>query len=129
MPNLRAKELRNRMTDAEKRLWHQLQELNRQGMHFRRQVPIDKYIVDFCWLSAKFVIEVDGGQHNEPAEQVRDAERTVRLEKRGYRVIRFWNNDVLANPDGVLQIILDALKDPHPNPSPQGGGADPRHRS
>ncbi len=127
MPNRREKELRNRMTDAEKRLWRELQEMNRRGMHFRRQVAIDKYIVDFCWLSKKLVIEVDGGQHNEPAEQARDAERTARLERRGYRVIRFWNNDVLANPDGVLQIILDTLKDPHPNPSPQGGGATRDH--
>lgn len=123
MPNRRAKELRGQMTDAEKHLWRDLQELNRQGMHFRREVPIGKYIVDFCWHAAKLVIEVDGGQHNEPSGQVRDAERTAQTEKRGYRVIRFWNNDVLANPDGVLQVILKTLDHPHPNPSPQGGGA------
>jgi very-short-patch-repair endonuclease len=122
MASERARELRKRPTEAEKRLWQQLRELNRRGMHFRRQVPLKGYIVDFCWHSAKLVIEVDGGQHNAPEQRRCDAERTARLEKRGYRVIRFWNNEVLANTDGVLQTILSMLNDPHPIPSPQGGG-------
>ncbi len=124
LANKRARELRNQMTDAEKRLWRKLRVMNQQGMHFRRQVPIGSYIVDFCWHAAKLIIEVDGGQHNAPSARARDGERTAKLEKDGYRIIRFWNNDVLANTDGVLQTILGALKDPHPNPSPQGGGAE-----
>ena len=93
-----------------------------RGLHFRKQAPIGKYIVDFCCHSARMIIEVDGGQHGEEAGQVRDAERTAWLESQGYRVLRFWNNDVLENMSGVSEAIL-RFAPPHPNPSPQGGGA------
>src|SRR5438128_1083988 len=91
MPDLRARALRNAMTEAERCLWNKLRERNRKGSHFRRQVPIGSYIVDFCWHKAKLIVEVDGGQHNEDAERMRDQQRTQWLESRGYRVIRFWN--------------------------------------
>jgi very-short-patch-repair endonuclease len=110
------------MTEAEKRLWRHLRELRIPGTHFRRQVPIGPYVVDFCCHSAKLVIEVDGGQHNEATEVQRDAVRTAWLSSRGYRVLRLWNNEVLGNSQGVLESIIDALNTPTPDPSPQGGG-------
>ncbi len=106
------------MTEAEKCLWRKLRELNQQGRHFRRQAPLGEYIVDFCEHAARLVIEVDGGQHNSEEGIANDRERTAALERAGYRVVRFWNNEVLANTDGVMDSILRVLNDPHPNPSP-----------
>ena len=105
----RARELRKNMTEAEKRLWYLMRRHNLEGKLFRRQVPIDDYIVDFACLSANLVIEVDGGQHN--SQVARDEARTRYLERRGFRVIRFWNNDVLGNTEGVLQMIVQALEE------------------
>jgi very-short-patch-repair endonuclease len=76
-------------------------------MKFRRQQPIGPFFVDFVCLERRLIVEVDGGQH---AGSSSDAERTRWLQAQGYRVLRFWNNDVLANPDGVAQVILDSLK-------------------
>jgi len=92
-----------------------------KGLHFRRQAPIGKYVADFCCHSARLVIEVDGGQHNEETGLARDAERTAWLESQGYRVVRFWNNDVLENMDGVTDTILRVLH-PHPSPPHKGEG-------
>ena len=78
------------------------------GYRFRRQVPIGPYIVDFLCPSAKLIVEVDGGQHAENADA--DAQRTQRLESEGYRVMRVWNTDALANPDGAVEAILLALR-------------------
>jgi very-short-patch-repair endonuclease len=105
----RARELRKNMTEAEKRLWYLMRRHNLEGKLFKRQVPIDDYIVDFACLSANLVIEVDGGQHN--SQIARDEARTRYLERRGFRVIRFWNNDVLGNTEGVLQTIVQALEE------------------
>jgi very-short-patch-repair endonuclease len=105
----RARELRKNMTEAEKRLWYLMRRHNLEGKLFRRQVPIDDYIVDFACLSANLVIEIDGGQHSWQAAQ--DEARTRVLEKLGFRVIRFWNNEVLGNTEGVLQIIVQALEE------------------
>ena len=80
---------------------------------FRNQVPIRHYIVDFASHRARLVIECDGGQHS---EQV-DAARTALIEAEGYRVLRFWNNDVLGNPDGVHSVIAEALRELHPHPA------------
>jgi very-short-patch-repair endonuclease len=107
MPSSRARELRKTPTDAETRLWSRLRRRQLGGFRFRRQQPIGLYIVDFFCPEAKLVIEVDGGQH---AENAADEARTRWIEKRGYRIIRFWNNDVLGNTDGVLLSILDALR-------------------
>ena len=122
MANQRARRLRRNATGAEKTLWSLLRRKQLAGYRFRRQVPLGPYIVDLACLSARLVIEVDGGQHARSVD--RDKHRTQWLEARGYRVLRFWNNDVLGNPDGVLQNILHALGEetpPHPDPPPPGG--------
>jgi len=80
------------------------------GVKFRRQHPIDSYIVDFYSHEARLVIEVDGGQHNEEARLLNDAERTTALEAKGIRVLRFWNHEVLAETDGVLECIREVLE-------------------
>jgi len=101
-------QLRSSPTDAEIRLWSRLRRKQRDGFRFRRQQPIGHYIVDFFCPAAKLVIEVDGGQH--AALENDDARRTHWLEARGYRVVRFWNNDVLGNTDGVILAILESLR-------------------
>jgi very-short-patch-repair endonuclease len=91
-------------------------------MHFRRQAPVGIYIADFVWHAGKLVIELDGSQHVD-ARASYDAKRTTWLESHGYRVLRFWNNDVLDMPSSVGEAILAAARqNPTPNPSPQGGG-------
>jgi len=111
----RARRLRENQTDVERRMWMLLRDRRLAHLKFRRQVPIGPNIVDlFCALK-RLVIELDGGQHNENAD---DEKRTAWLESRGYKVLRFWNNDVLKNPEGVLTTILLALKIP---PSPLAG--------
>ncbi len=110
MPSLHARELRKNLTDAEARLWARLRFRQLDGFRFRRQQPIGPYIVDFSCPAAKLIIEVDGGQH--ATDQQRDDRRTRWLEARGYRVVRFWNNDVLGNTEGVLQTIQQALPPP-----------------
>jgi very-short-patch-repair endonuclease len=117
-----ARTMRKAPTEAERKLWwHLRHRLPVANTHFRRQVRIGRYIVDFASHRAKLVIEIDGGQHAEQAEA--DAERTKFLEGEGYRVVRFWNNEVLTNIDGVLEAIANALATtPTPDPSPQGGG-------
>lgn len=104
-----ARGLRQRQTDAEKALWAKLRNRQLEGVKFRRQQPVGSYIVDFASFERKLIIEIDGGQHNEDKPKERDAERTARLEERGYRVIRFWNNEVLMNLEGVLESIREAL--------------------
>jgi very-short-patch-repair endonuclease len=114
----RARHLRGDPTDAEKSLWRLLRE-NFPHARFRRQAPIRHFIVDFVSHRARLVIEVDGGQH----EAAADAARTVIIEAEGYRVIRFWNSEVLGNPDGVLIAIAETLPAPHPLPTlPHRGG-------
>jgi very-short-patch-repair endonuclease len=123
----RAIRLRAEMTDAEKKLWRHLRGRQIGGHQFRKQVPIGDYVVDFCCLKVRLVIEVDGGQHD--ARSAQDEHRTRWLNGQGYRVIRFWNNEVLQNIDGVLQEIVRALElpllrdvsNPHPNPPPIRG--------
>ena len=83
--------------------------MRRQRHHFRRQAPISPYIADFACHSARLVIEVDGGQHGLDDEAAADARRTLWLEGEGYRVLRFWNPDVLGNMDGVMQVVCEAL--------------------
>jgi len=118
-----ARSLRKRQTDAEQRLWTRLRDRRLLGFKFRRQHSIGRYIADFYCAEARFVIELDGGQHAN--DRVRDAERTAILEREGYRVLRFWDNDVFQNLEGVLQRIVEALDPhlgttPHPNPLPIG---------
>ena len=120
-----AKTLRRTMTPQERRLWQHLRDLNRQlGLHFRRQAPIGPFIADFCDFGRRLVIELDGSGHGGP----RDARRDSWFKAQGYDVLRFWNADVDANPDGVMRLILDAIetgtaarKDLPAHPSVQGG--------
>ena len=123
MANERARQLRRNQTDAERKLWRSLRLLKKQGHHFRRQVPIDGIIVDFACYSSRLVIEVDGGQHNEDEARAADNRRDAMLAANDFRVLRFWNNDVLANTSGVMEVVVASLAlTPTPNPSPQGGG-------
>ena len=104
-----ARRLRANTTDAEVKLWRQLRQFETHGTHFRRQVPIGSFVVDFACMAARLVIEVDGSQHGGDAGLLRDAERTHWLEAEGYRVLRFWNNEVSQNLAGVLDVIHAAL--------------------
>ena len=116
----RAKALRSDMTEAERSMWSALRAHRLQDLSFRRQSPIGPFIVDFACQKHGLVVEIDGGQHS---ESNRDAARDQWLASKGYRVLRFWNSDVLRNRDGVLQTIVDAVQKatPLPNPPPQGG--------
>ena len=108
------KKLRENGTDAERALWQRLRAKHLR-FRFRRQFLIGPYIVDFVCLRAKLIVEIDGGQHGGE----RDTTRTDWLEKRGYKVLRFWNNDVLGNVDGVLSVIseeIDRISPPPPAP-------------
>ncbi|HEX9461570.1 MAG TPA: DUF559 domain-containing protein [Alphaproteobacteria bacterium] len=102
-----ARSLRATPTDAEIRLWSRLRRKQLRDFRVRRQHPIGPHVVDFFCADAKLIIEVDGGQH---ADSTKDAIRTHWLEARGYRVVRFWDNEVLSNTDGVLLTILAALR-------------------
>ena len=108
----RARKLRRNLTEAEKALWRMLRKRQAFGCKFRRQAPIGPYIVDFVCFENKLVIEVDGGQHSEL--RCYDAKRTAWLNEQGYRVIRFWNNQVLSESDAVMEAILMAIGDISP---------------
>lgn len=104
------KDLRTKQTSAEKLLWFQLRNRRFQGWKFRRQHILKGYIVDFVCLERKLVVELDGGQHAD--QKAYDHQRTQVLQKEGFQVIRFWNNEVLRNMEGVLEVILNIP--PHP---------------
>jgi very-short-patch-repair endonuclease len=103
-----ARKLRQNQTEAEQRLWQQVRSRRLGGYKFRRQVPIGNYIADFVCEDAKLIVELDGGQHDE--NQKADDLRTKNLEDFGYHVIRFWNNQVFENMEGVLSAILQELE-------------------
>ena len=114
------------MTDAERALWRYVRLRQLDGHKFRRQVRIGPYIADFACLKAMLVIEVDGGQHAET--RAYDSRRDDFMRGQGYRILRFWNNDVLNNMDGVWQTIIAEINSPapcgvtpHPDLPPQGG--------
>lgn len=116
-----AKGLRRNSTDAERLLWNRLRNRQLEDAKFRRQQPIGPYVVDFACMERHLVIELDGGHHAEQLE--RDEARTAFLNAEGFRVLRFWNNEVLAQTEAVLAAILGALAQaatPHPDPLPQG---------
>jgi very-short-patch-repair endonuclease len=124
-PRTAARHLRSRMTDAERKLWFALKDRRFQNLKFRRQVPVGPYVADFLCFDLRLVVEVDGGQH---AESVRDAERDRWFADNGFRTLRFWNNDVLSNLEGVLTVIAEGTVTPHPasrlrspSPSPARG--------
>jgi very-short-patch-repair endonuclease len=138
MANARARQLRQRPAIGETRLCKELRQLRRQGYHFRRQAPIDRYIVDFACLAQRVVIEVDGVQHQEPEALAADGARDADLSWRGFKVLRFRNDEVRDSMHGVMLEVLaalgaiekpgvepkgmTALHPPTPSPSPQGKG-------
>jgi very-short-patch-repair endonuclease len=117
MANEIARNLRKRMTRQEVALWLRLRELRKLGFHFRRQVPIKDYVVDFACYHPKVVVELDGSQHARDYDQKRDGARDARLMVDGFEVVRVWNRDVDSNLEGVLDLILSALRQRNP-PTP-----------
>jgi len=120
----RASAMRCDPTEAERKLWwHLRHRLALPNSHFRRQVHLGHYIVDFACHHLRIIIEIDGGQH---ADRIKgDAKRTRFLESGGYRVLRFWNNDVLGNIDGMLEVIQSSvLATPTPTPPHKGEGKE-----
>lgn len=116
--NIKARELRKNQTSQEAKLWRLLRNKQYKKLPFKRQHPIGNYIVDFICLEKKLIIELDGGQHNEEVNIKYDTERTVFLNAKGYTVLRFWNNDIDNNIEGVFETIdkfLDELNH-HPHP-------------
>ena len=116
----RARQLRRAMTNAERKLWWHLRRLPNENAHFRRQATIGQYYADFACHHHRLVIEVDGGGHADDQQIAADGRRTEFLNARGYRVLRFWNNDVLGNTEGVLTVLTQhlAAEPPPPRPSP-----------
>ena len=102
-----ARKLRRSSTDVEKKLWHRIRDKQIEDFRFRRQRPIGKFIVDFICIDARLIVELDGGQHAENA--LGDSKRTEFLESLGYKVLRFWNNEVIENMEGVLERVREEL--------------------
>jgi very-short-patch-repair endonuclease len=102
-----ALELRHALTPPERRLWYYLRAIDLPGVHWRKQAPLGPYIVDFLCESQRLVIELDGGSHSLSLDA--DRSRTAWLQLRGYRVVRFWNDEVMGNVEGVVAVIWDAL--------------------
>ena len=121
----RARKLRNQATDAERLLWRHLRLRQLGGFRFRRQVPVDGYVADFACMEVKLVIELDGGQHQE--QTARDGRRDAFISAKGYRVLRFWNNQVFEETNAVLEVILNELRTlcPHPDLPPQAEEGTP----
>jgi very-short-patch-repair endonuclease len=111
---VRSKSLRDQLTDAEIKLWQALRMNQLEGLRFRRQQAIGTYIVDFCAPRKKLIVEIDGGQHLE--QQQYDAERTLFLESRGYKVLRFWNHEILNHLEDVIEAIIRASGEEEENP-------------
>ena len=118
-----ARKLRQQSTDAERMLWKHLRAHRMAGYKFRRQVVIEPYIVDFICLDARLIVEADGGQHLEQAED--DLKRSAFLQSRGYKVIRFWNDEILTDTHIVLERIYNNLI-AVPSPGGRIGKADTR---
>lgn len=114
-------ELRKNMTDAENALWYYLQNKQMHGVKFRKQSPIGNYIVDFISFEEKLIIELDGGQHLESSNTKQDEKRDRFLRNAGFNVLRFYNNEIFENIEGVLEVIYANINSPTPNPPPQGG--------
>ncbi|HXE36852.1 MAG TPA: DUF559 domain-containing protein [Azonexus sp.] len=116
-------ELRNNATDAERKLWQFLRG-KQLGVKFRRQHPFSNYVLDFVSLEAKLVVELDGGQHAEAATG--DMARSRLLEAAGFRVLRFWNNQVFQETEAMMEAIMAALAETHPHPGPplEGEGVE-----
>ena len=113
--------MRSTPTEAEHRLWQILRAKRFAGHKFKRQLPIDHYIGDLVCLTSRLIVEADGGQHNDSAH---DERRDAYLRRQGFRILRFWNNEIFNEEEAVMERIYDALQAPLPNPSPaEGRGA------
>jgi very-short-patch-repair endonuclease len=107
-----AKVLRKSQTDAEKIVWQKLRSKQLNGFKFKRQQPLGRYIVDFVCFDKKLIIEIDGGQH--ATQKDKDLQREQWLQSEGFEVVRFWNNDIFENIEGVLETIMKKLSTPSP---------------
>ena len=105
-----ARKLRRNCTDAERKLWRHIRRRQLNGLKFRRQQPLGDYIVDFVCFEARLIIELDGGHHSEEKNKSKDMEREKNIQEMGYRVLRFWNNEVMNNISGVLEAIRSQCK-------------------
>ena len=126
----KARRLRKNSTDAERALWARLRNRQLAGLKFRRQHPLGRYVVDFLCLDHRLIVEIDGGQHAQGRQKNADKIRDERLTRQGYRVLRFWNTEVLGELEGVLETIALAAKsgretDKPPLTRPAPGGAGP----
>jgi len=110
--------MRSELTPAENLLWNYLKQKQFYGYKFRRQAIIGNYIVDFVCFTEKLIIELDGGHHDEEQERIKDLQRTQWLEGEGFRIVRFWNNEVFNNFAGVGKKIYESLKAPSPQSPP-----------
>ena len=108
--NLKARDLRKNMTPQERKLWNIIRNKHFYGYRFRRQFPIERYIVDFICREKRVIIELDGGQHNQPEDVQYDNERTAFLTSEGYQVVRFWNNDIDKNLQGVYKKLQEIIE-------------------
>jgi very-short-patch-repair endonuclease len=129
----RARTLRHDLTRAERRLWYALRRDQLNGFSFRRQHPVGSFVLDFYCSAARLAIELDGGQHNEETRRY-DEQRSHWLAAKGIRVVRFWNNEVLSNLEGVLVVIASVLathatptRTASPSDLPLSGGGDHKH--
>ncbi len=123
--NDRARDLRSQATDAERTLWTHLRNSQIEGVKFRRQQPVENYIADFISFAPRLVVELDGSQHAEHNEY--DEHRSNCFRQNGFKVLRFWNNEIFENIDGVLAVIRQGCLDsasPTPRPPPARGGGD-----
>jgi very-short-patch-repair endonuclease len=127
---VRARSLRRNQTDAERKLWRLLHSRRFAAAKFRRNHPIDNFFADFCCIKARLIIEVDGGQRADGAQAAYDRRRTTYLRSRGFKVMRFWNGEILGEPERVLEQIYGALaeKEQEAEPSPWPSPATKRAR-
>jgi very-short-patch-repair endonuclease len=123
---VRSRALRRDLTDAERIIWYGVRAHRLNGASFRRQTPIGPFIVDFVCHDARLIVEIDGAQHFEAEHEMSDARRDAYLRRRGYRVLRLNNHDVMTNRTGVLERIAEAVLAASPSPpSPASGGGSP----
>lgn len=129
----RARRLRRDATTAERKLWRVLQRSQVKGLSFRRQHPFGRYVLDFYCPAIRLAIEVDGGQHNDVRHRANDERRSRVLSDKGITILRFWNNDVLKNVEGVWEVVArtaamlcSRLATPTPTLPLSGGGSTPR---
>jgi very-short-patch-repair endonuclease len=117
MASPRARELRKNMTPKEVKLWSQLRQLRPQGFHFRRQAPLDGYVLDFVCYKYRLIVEADGAQHGEDKGLRHDARRDAIFRANGFHVLRFWNHEIDANLIGVVETIIARAKEHMPEAS------------